>query len=64
MEYWGVRKAGVACCLLRVRRIGMVAAQDIVLVLVVVLEGARLGCSDLPSNSWTGVESLCPEGTE
>jgi hypothetical protein len=37
MEYWGVRKAGVACCLLRVRRMGMVAAQDFVLVLVVVL---------------------------
>jgi hypothetical protein len=66
MEYWGVRKAGVACCLLRVRRMGMVAAQDFVLVLVVVLvlEGARLGCSDLASNSWTGVESLCPGGTE
>jgi hypothetical protein len=37
MEYWGVRKAGVACCLLRVRRMGMVAAQDFVLVLVLVL---------------------------
>ena len=40
MEYWGVRKAGVACCLLRVRRMGMAGAQDFVLVLV--LEGARL----------------------
>jgi hypothetical protein len=38
MEYWGVRKAGVACSWLRDRRMGMVGAQDFVLVLVVVLE--------------------------
>jgi hypothetical protein len=37
MEYWGVRKAGVASCLLRVRRMGMVAAQHFVLVLVLEL---------------------------
>jgi hypothetical protein len=33
MEYWGVRKAGVVGCWLRVRRIGMVAAQAFVLLM-------------------------------
>jgi hypothetical protein len=61
MEYWGVRKARVVGCLLRVRRMGIVAAQDFVLVLVVELVLQRV--LGLESILRTGVtEVFVPKG--